>query len=288
MSLAAALTLAVVVGLAGILAGILAGMVVVRARARDRAVAALIRDREALRLRCQVADELARQERERAEQASAGMFELLSGLVAAEEGARGQLSAELHDTVAQSLMRARALLATPDGGDVGLAAELVCEAEEQLRAVMARARPPALAGGDLAVAVGGLRDDLAHRYGLAVSISWPERPYPVPLPVAVTVYRFFQEALLNVVKHSDGDRAVLALQVGEEVLTATVSDSGPGFDPASVQPRGGRQVGLGLLAERARLAGGRLTVASAPGRPTLLTLELPVRGAAFSRAGAGR
>lgn len=287
MSLAAALTLAGVVGLAGTLTGTLAGMVVLRARARDPAVAALIRDGEALRLRCQVADELARQERERAEQASAGMFELLSGLVAAEEGARGQLSAELHDTVAQSLMRARALLATPDGA-AGLAAELVGEAEEQLRAVMARARPPALAGGDLAVAVAGLRDDLAHRYGLSVSISWPERPYPVPLPVAVTVYRFFQEALLNVVKHSDGDRARLALQVGDEVLTATVSDSGPGFDPAAVQPRGGRQVGLGLLAERARLAGGRVTVASAPGRPTLLTLELPVRGGVFSRAGAGR
>ena len=38
---------------------------------------------------------------------------MLSGLVAAEEGARGQLAAELHDTVAQSLISATALLDDP-------------------------------------------------------------------------------------------------------------------------------------------------------------------------------
>ena len=54
-------------------------------------------------LRVRIADEAPSVIGGRAENASAGMFELLSGLVAAEEGARGQLAAELHDTVAQSL-----------------------------------------------------------------------------------------------------------------------------------------------------------------------------------------
>src|SRR5262249_8703646 len=66
---------------------------------------------DALQLRARVSDEVAEQARRTAENASAGMFELLSGLVAAEEATRGQLSAELHDTVAQSLMAARSLLA---------------------------------------------------------------------------------------------------------------------------------------------------------------------------------
>ena len=35
--------------------------------------------------------------------------------------------------------------------------------------------------------------------GLHVDVEWPESPYPLPLASAVTVYRFFQEALLNVV-----------------------------------------------------------------------------------------
>jgi len=224
-----------------------------------------------------MADEVAERHRRSAETASAGMFELLAGLVAAEEGARGQLSAELHDTVAQSLMAARSMLADEPG--VSQAAELVAEAEEQVRAVMARTRPPALREGDLARAVAALRDDMENRYGLVVDLSWPNTAYPLPLATAVTVYRFFQEALLNVVKHADVDYAVAGLRIDEEWVVARVGDEGPGFDPEEVQPEKGRHVGLGLLRERARLVGGSLEVTSWPANGTTLTLRLP-RGAA--------
>ena len=64
----------------------------------DAEFAGLARVLDALHLRARVADEVAEQSRRTAEQTSAGVFELLSGLVAAEEATRGQLSAELHDT----------------------------------------------------------------------------------------------------------------------------------------------------------------------------------------------
>src|SRR5436305_7351724 len=184
-------------------------------------LAALAQTLDAIHLRVRMADDVAERHRRAAETASAGMFELLSGLVAAEEGARGQLSAELHDTVAQSLMAARARLSDTSWTDHDEVAELVAEAEEQVRAVMARTRPPALREGDLARAVGGLRDDVANRYGLVVALSWPQQPYPLSLVSAITVYRFFQEALLNVVKHADGDDATATLEMTEQELTAT-------------------------------------------------------------------
>ena len=186
---------------------------------------------------------------------------------------RGQLSAELHDTVAQSLATARRQLA--EGVD---AADAVQEAEEQVRAVMARTRPPALRDGDLAAAVMLLREDMAYRYGLRVDVDWPTEPYPLPLAAAITIYRFFQEALLNVVKHADVDDAHLSLRVVEDQVLATVRDHGPGFDAAKVGGgRGGRHVGLGLLQERARLAGGSIDVATRQGDGTTLTLRLPLR-----------
>lgn len=230
---------------------------------------------EALALRMRVADELAQRHRTAAEQASAGMFELLSGLTAAEEGARGQLSAELHDTVAQSLALARVRLTHGDSAD---AAGLIDEAEDQVRAIMARTRPPGLRDGDLGTAVGGLRDEMSRRYGLDVHVQWPTAPVPLPLATAITVYRFFQEALLNVVKHADVDSAVACLEIAEDLVVATVVDHGPGFDPAAVRSEGGRQVGLGLLRERVRLAGGTVEVRSAVGRGTTLMLRLPRSG----------
>ncbi len=276
----------------------------------------------ALGARVRLADDLAERHRQEAEAASRGMVEMLSGLVAAEEGARGQLSAELHDTAAQSLATARRLgterteqreavlslprqaAARPSGAPSGarsgprsgpsdtaegdsviadlviadlVIADLVAEAEDALRATMARARPPALHDGDLAAAVTLLRDDLEFRYGLDVALHWPSQAYPVPLAVAVTVYRFFQEALLNVVKHADVDTAVASLAVDERHVVAVVHDAGTGF-AATSQPAagvGGRHVGLGLLRERARLAGGGVLVQSAPGSGTTLTLRLP-------------
>jgi signal transduction histidine kinase len=244
---------------------------------------ALARTLDALYLRVRVADDVALRHRRTAETASVGIYELLSGLVAAEEGARGQLAAELHDSVAQTLMAARSMLSMEqlDHGEVQRAGELVAEAEDQVRAVMARTRPPALRDGDLAAAVSALRDDMFARYGLQVRVSWPSEPHPLPLVVATTVYRFFQEALLNVVKHADVDEAFASLAVHENAVTATVSDKGPGFDPDEVRPDRGRHIGLGLLRERARLAGGSLEIDSWPGDGTTLTLRLP-RGVSSS------
>ncbi|MBV9369453.1 MAG: hypothetical protein JO074_06465, partial [Frankiales bacterium] len=123
-----------------------------------------------------------------------------------------------------------------------------------------------------------LRDDTANRYGLDVALDWPTEAYPLPLVTAVTVYRFFQEALLNVVKHADVDSARASLRVDEDFVVVVVSDEGPGFDPDDVRSESGRHVGLGLLRERARLVGGSLEVASWPAPGTTLTLRLP-RGA---------
>lgn len=240
-------------------------------------VAELAQLLDALQLRIRVGDEASERHRRAAETAGLGVFKLLSGLVTAEEGARGQLAAELHDTVAQSLMLARGLLGVPPGTAVDLVALAahVEDAEEHVRAVMARTRPPALREGDLAGAVGDLRVDMLARYGLRVAIDWPAAAHPLPLASAITVYRFFQEALLNVVKHADVDDAALSLTVTVDGVVATVRDAGPGFHPLHLRPRGGRHVGLGLLRERARLSGGALEIKSMPGEGATLTLTLP-------------
>jgi signal transduction histidine kinase len=267
---------ALVIATVAMLANVQATRAVHRMQSRARTV-------DALQRRVRIADEVAERHRRSAEMASAGMFELLSGLVAAEEGARGQLAAELHDTVAQSLTTAQALLNDYDDPiSVGRARDLISEAEEQVRAVMARTRPPALRDGDLARAVSSLRDDLRNRYALEVELSWPGEAYPLPLVTAVTTYRFFQEGLLNVVKHADVDTARAQLWVDEDWVVATVVDAGLGFDPTSVHSEGGRQVGLGLLRERARLVGGTLDVVSSVVRGTTLTLRLPRASGAVS------
>lgn len=242
-------------------------------RLRSAEFADLLAAIESLHVRIRVADDLAARYRRDSETASAGMFELLSGLVAAEEGTRGQLAAELHDTVAQSLAGARRWLAD---GESGRAGDALAEAEEQTRDVLARTRPAALRDGSLADAVRDLAADLENRFGLSVTLKWPQEQRRLPLVTAVTLFRFFQETLRNVAHHCDDAAATARLELLPDRVVARVDDDGPGFDPAAVRPERGRHVGLGLLRERARLAGGRLQVRSVPGRGTTVTLELPV------------
>ncbi len=238
-------------------------------------------EREVLRLRAEAAEALAELRSEQARSASAGVAELVAGLVTAEEGARGQLAAELHDTVAQSLALSLSLargMLTSARADAELVrlVDHVEDAEEQLRGVLARTRPPALRDGDLGRAVASLRDDVLARYALDVTVRWPATPVALPLVQAVTLYRFFQEALVNVVKHAGVDDAELVLEVRPDEVVATVRDDGSGFEPEAVRPDGGRHVGLGLLSERARLAGGRLEVDSGGELTgTVVRLRLP-------------
>ena len=271
-----------VVALAACLAaGVIAGAVglVVAGAAED--VPEPASECEALRLRAQAAEALAQRRELETRRATTGVAELVAGLVTAEEGARGQLAAELHDTVAQSLavalstVRGLLLRGAADPELVRLA-DLVEDAEEQLRGVLSRTRPPALRDGDLGSAVALLRDDVRTRYALEVRVRWPDAAVPLPLVSAVTLYRFFQEALLNVVKHAGVDEAELALEVLADEVVATVRDEGSGFEPDRVQPAGGRHVGLGLLSERARLSDGRLEVESGGQLVgTLVRLRLP-------------
>jgi signal transduction histidine kinase len=90
------------------------------------------------------------------------------------------------------------------------------------------------------------------------------------------LFHICREALTNVVKHASASHATLRIERGKGILLLTVMDDGVGFDPS--QPRGAGQ-GLRNMEERARRLGGALCVASAPGRGTRITVEVPLEEA---------
>ena len=68
----------------------------------------------------------------------------------------------------------------------------------------------------------------------------------------------------------------VALSVCDGEPMLTIADDGVGFDPGDPALRS-RRLGLTSMEERARELGGRLTVRSAPGAGTTVTLTLPAR-----------
>ena len=82
----------------------------------------------------------------------------------------------------------------------------------------------------------------------------------------------FKEAVNNIVKHSACSEVVITLEIDGAALRLELHDNGRGFDPRA--PSEGH--GLASLRNRAAAIGGSLTVVSAPGAGTAITLNLPM------------
>lgn len=205
-------------------------------------------------------------------------------LLTAQEDERLRLARDLHDGVGQTLT---ALTFTLDAAEAMLwageqapshltrssvvrAQELAAIALDETRDVAFRLRPgrfaeTGLAAGiqELAATVGTI--DLRIEPGLI-------RPHLLEAGAEMEVYRIVQEALGNAVRYAGATHIWVELSTGTRSLLVTVGDDGVGFDPSLVTERG---LGLAGMRERALLLDTDLTVQSAPGRGTIVTLAVP-------------
>ncbi len=196
---------------------------------------------------------------------------------------RQRLARELHDTLAQGLvgivLQLEALEAHLSKGDAAKALAILQQARSRARAALADAR----------TAISGLRDgsdpplaeairEEASRFseatGIPCTISVAE-PLVLSSDVSGHALRCVAEGLANVARHAQATRASISVANGGGEVVVELSDDGVGFDASFTEERDGHYGLLGLR-ERARLAGGRLEVSSAPGGGTTLRLLVPV------------
>lgn len=191
-----------------------------------------------------------------------------------------RLERDLHDgaqmrlaTLAMNLGLAREKLG--DDGEVPDAAaarELVDaafrgakDAIGELRGLVRGIHPPVLDNG-LADALASLAADSAIPVELRVGIL--VRPSPA---IETIAYFCAAELLANAAKHSLASKIAVHASGHGNALRLTVADDGTGgADPA-------RGSGLSGLTQRVAMVDGGLTIASPPGGPTTVTVELPVR-----------
>ena len=108
-----------------------------------------------------------------------------------------------------------------------------------------------------------------------MTVSGPVRRLPPDLELAA--YRIVQEALNNVVQHAQASQAWVEVRFEAEHLVLSVRDDGQGFEAPDLPDALARQGHFGLMGiqERALLYGGQLTLRSAPGEGTEVTVRLP-------------
>nr|WP_240977633.1 histidine kinase [Planctomonas sp. JC2975] len=224
---------------------------------------------------------------------------------------RLRIAREVHDVLAHTIsavtVQSAAALDAFDAGEPQRARESVerirtltrqaspevRRAVEYLRGEEEPSRSPQPGLSQLDDLVAGARDaglDVGFRLG-----ADPERVSPV---TALTAYRIVQEAVTNVVKHSDGTRIDIDVRSVTDRLVIDVvddgtshsgtastgtADTGPIDDPgggtvaSSTSPTGG--YGLRGMHERAAAVGGSATAGARAAGGFVVHAELPLTGA---------
>jgi signal transduction histidine kinase/ligand-binding sensor domain-containing protein len=200
-------------------------------------------------------------------------------------GERVRLSRELHDTLLQSLVGvalefdavSKSLESSP-----ATARDRVIKIREQVEEYIRDARrsiwslrSPALETGDLIEALRDMATRTTSGHDIAVSFEQTGECRPLSSNVEHQLLRIGQEAMLNAVRHSGATSVTMRLQYDATSITLTIVDNGGGFDGARVAEGTTDHYGLTTMKERAQQAGGRLMIASTPGRGTTVEAVVP-------------
>jgi two-component system NarL family sensor kinase len=210
---------------------------------------------------------------------------LLLRALAASDTERRRIASDLHDGVVQDLAgTSYALAAAADRID-GQAPEVSDALRDgarqtrrsirQLRSLLVDIYPPDLHRAGLAAALSDLVAPLEAR-GVQARVDLPPGLRLEPDAEAL-MFRTAQEALRNVMAHSEAQRVDVSVILENSHAGLTIADDGRGFTPDVAQAaRDDGHLGLRVLADMAHDAGGRLDIDSEPGRGTRVSLEVPV------------
>lgn len=166
------------------------------------------------------------------------------------------------------------------------------EAIGDSRQLIQRLHPAVLRKG-LHAGLEWLAQDFHRRFGLAIELQLQAVQMPLGNAAQLVCFCVAREALQNIQKHAQASRVMLKLelQTATQRLELQVLDDGQGFDTGSRQcaglsgylatsPDGQEHFGVFGMRERAAWIGADLTLQSAPGRGTRVTLSIPLQAAA--------
>jgi signal transduction histidine kinase len=199
--------------------------------------------------------------------------------------ARQRMAADMHDGIAQSLVRLHmqlesALSDLAAGREFAPALltmrDTLTKTIDDFRTAIDSLRNPRDSTGQedalSAVLTGAVRE--ARIPGTVISLN-PAQDCFLPHAVAEEVRRVVLEALSNANRHGHAETVRIGLRREDGQVLVTVTDDGCGLDLGGNNSPRGQHFGLDVMRLRAASIGGHLEIRSVPGRGTEVALQWP-------------
>ncbi len=215
--------------------------------------------------------------------------EVQQRLIQQREQERLQIARDLHDTVLQELIAIHfnfsEALSIPDK-DMRLQKMEVLQHEirtqiHELRDFCNDLRPPSLMSFGLERAIRSHMSAFRERYpGYRCSLNLFQDRQIIPEDARMALYRIYQEALSNIIKHAEASRVWVRLSMHKNLVEMEIRDDGKGFHLPERWPELLTHTGhFGLLGmqERVEAVGGTLKILSKVGKGTKVISVIPVK-----------
>jgi two-component system sensor histidine kinase ComP len=198
---------------------------------------------------------------------------LAQQLVRSDEEQRKKVARELHDSVMQNLFFVKQRLDQSDPESSNLMAEAITTLRQTIKA-----QRPSLLDQELMLALSDLINDIEKLAGDDLLILWRnyvKEKIKLPDEQATSIYRIVQEALFNVLKHSQADQVIVTAKKDDGFLQFTIEDDGIGISDDG-QGQGGLHYGFMDMRERAIMIGAYLNITSEPEKGTTVSIKLKI------------
>lgn len=209
----------------------------------------------------------------------------IAKLVETQESERRRIAQEIHDETIQTLMvianRSDSLASSstsPEAkqGNVWIK-ETMLQTIEDLRALSLDLRPSILDNFGLVSGLRWLVNNNNTQKGVHIDISVKGEERKISPLNEVTLFRIAQEAIHNIQRHSQAQKASVILNFGDDSLKLTARDDGVGFEPPNRLALYANEGKLGLIGMEQRVlsAGGTIKIAARPGGGTVISVAVP-------------
>jgi two-component system sensor histidine kinase DegS len=207
----------------------------------------------------------------------------------AQEGERYHIARELHDDTTQTLLvianRAQSLL--NDAGSqlspqvkeqTESIRDAILQVSEEMRRLSLNLRPDLLDSMGLLPALRWLVERLEQEDKINAQMVVSGVARQLPHEREVIIFRFVQEALSNIRRHSEATKAVVNLEFDQETVIIKIQDNGKGFElPEKIgEFTSEGKLGVVGMQERAGFLGGNFKINTAPNKGTTVSIEFKV------------
>jgi len=142
-----------------------------------------------------------------------------------------------------------------------------------VRRVASELRPSVLDDFGLVVAIRWQARKFGDRTGIVVRCDCPADNVDLNQEQSTAVFRIFQEALTNILRHANATRVDVTMVEEAGAFVLTIRDNGRGI--ADDEKSGQRSIGILGMRERAHLVGGEMDISGVAGEGTAITVRLP-------------